>query len=297
MEEDLKKNRRVYGVISAIAWFALALFWSVDMSFRWIFFGVAFAFGSIYLLKRGAFDFKSADFFQQPKRSKRSNVPDEVILTTSQKGALYFGVGTLVTLVLAFVIYALFSGFETQENEEPSSETNTEIVLTNTNNADEVLEQGNNFFNNSQFDSALIYYKHALRLSPGFKEAHYNIALIYSSQSDFSKAILTLEECLKSNPNYGDGLQLMGNCYYGQKRNDEALQYYERAYASGTRNAELSHYMAYLYDLKNNTLKAIDFYKEAIQQDSTRVEVYKRLAELEPEKADWYLKRVQELDK
>ncbi len=297
MEEDLKKNRRVYGVISAIAWFALALFWSVDMSFRWIFFGVAFAFGSIYLLKRGAFDFKSADFFQQPKRSKRSNVPDEVILTTSQKGALYFGVGTLVTLVLAFVIYALFSGFETQENEEPSSETNTEIVLTNTNNADEVLEQGNNFFNNSQFDSALIYYKHALRLSPGFKEAHYNIALIYSSQSDFSKAILTLEECLKSNPNYGDGLQLMGNCYYGQKRNDEALQYYERAYATGTRNAELSHYMAYLYDLKNNTLKAIDFYKEAIQQDSTRVEVYKRLAELEPEKADGYLKRAQELDK
>ncbi len=293
MEEDPIKGAKVYGVISVIAWFALALFWSVDSSFRWIFFGVATAFGFLYLLKRRAFDFRLTDFFQQPKAAKQYNAPSASPLTTSEKGALYLGVGTLVALVLAFVIYAVSTGFESEstEGEEQTVELNTETVSFDTKDPDDVLEQGNNFYNNSQFDSALVYYKRALALRPGFKEAYYNIALIYSSQSDYSNAILTMKECLSSYPDYGDGLQLMGNCYSRLEQNDEALSFYERSYATGTRNAELSHYLAYLYDLKNNTEKAIEFYKEAIQQDSTKVDVYKRLAELEPEKAEWYLKK------
>lgn len=283
----------MYGVISVIAWFALALFWSIDSSFRWIFFGVAIAFGFLYLLKRRAFDFRLTDFFQQPQTAKRYGTPNANPLTTSEKGALYLGVGTLVALVLAFVIYAVSTGFESEstDGEQQTIELNTETVSFDIGNPDDVLEQGNNFYNNSQFDSAMVYYKRALALRPGFKEAYYNIALIYSSQSDYSNSILTMKECLNSYPDYADGLQLMGNCYSRLEQNDEALSFYERAYATGTRNAELSHYLAYLYDLKNNTARAIEFYKEAIQQDSSKVEVYKRLAELEPEKAEWYLKK------
>ncbi|MEK6783833.1 MAG: tetratricopeptide repeat protein [Bacteroidota bacterium] len=292
-EEPPKKEGNVYGVISVIAWFALALFWSVDSSFRWIFFGTAIGFGVVYLLKRRAFSFKLTDFFQQPQKVNRYNAPQTTTLTPSEKGALYFGVGTLVALVLAFIIYAVSTGFETSEREEQSYEIIPETTSTTINNADEVLEKGNNFYNNSQFDSALVCYKHALALRSGFKEAYYNIALIYSGQSDYSNAILTMEECLQSHPDYGDGLQLMGNCYSRQEKQEEALQYYERAYATGTRNAELSHYLAYLYDLKNNTSKAIEFYQEAIQQDSSKVDVYRRLAELDPEKAEWYIKKAE----
>ena len=298
MEEAPIKGEKMYGAISLIAWFALALFWSVDSSFRWIFFGVATAFGFLYLLKRGAFDFRLTDFFHQPQTAKQYNAPSANPLTTSEKGALYFGVGTLVALVLAFIIYAVSTGFESEstDGEVQSVELSSEAVSVDTNNPDDMLEQGNNFYNDSQFDSAMVYYKHALALRPGFKEAHYNIALIYSSQSDYSNAILILQECLNSYPDYGDGLQLMGNCYSRQERKDEALPFYERAYDTGTRNAELSHYLAYLYDLKNNTVRAIEFYKEAIQQDSTKVDVYKRLAELEPEKAEWYTKKAEAWD-
>ena len=275
MEEGPIKGAKVFGVISVIALFALALFWSVDSSFRWIFFGVATAFGFLYLLKKRAFDFRLTDFFQQPQATKQYNAPSANPLSTSQKGAHYLGVGTLVALVLAFVIYAVSTGFESEstDGEEQTIELNTETVSFDTSNPDDVLDQGNNFYNNSQLDSALVYYKHALALRPGFKEAYYNIALISSNQSDYSKAILTMKECLSSYPDYGDGLQLMGNCYSRLEQNDEALSFYERAYATGTRNAELSHYLAYLYDLKNNTARAIEFYKEAIQQDSTKVDV------------------------
>ena len=293
MEKDPINGAKKYGVISVIAWFALALFWSVDSSFRWTFFGIAIAFGSLYLLKRRAFDFRLTDFFQEPQTARQHSTRNANPLTTSEKGALYLGVGTLVALALAFAIYAVSTGFENTDGEAQSVEFSSETVSFDTSNPDDVLEQGNNFYNDSQFDSALVYYKHALALRPGFKEAYYNIALIYSSQSDYSNAILILQECLNSYPDYGDGLQLMGNCYSRQERNNEALPFYERAYATGTRNAELSHYLAYLYDLKNNTAKAIEFYKEAIQQDSSKVDVYKRLAELEPEKAAWYTKKAE----
>ncbi len=293
MEEGLNNGAKKYGVIAAISLFALALFWSVGSSFRWIFFGAAIAFGFIYLLKRQAFDFKLTDFVQKPTQSKRYNSPPTIPLTASEKGALYLGIGTVIALALSFAIYAISTGFETPEGEEQTIEITPETTYTPSNNADDVLEQGNIFYNNSQFDSALVYYKRALGLRPGFKEAYYNIALIYSGQSDYANAILILQECLKRYPDYGDGLQLMGTCYSRQDRNEEALPFFERAYATDMRNAELSHYLAYLYDLKNNPVRAIEFYKEAIQQDSSKVEVYKRLAELEPEKAEWYTKKAE----
>ena len=298
MDEDLTKRAKVYGIICVMALFALALFWSVDHSFRWIFFGLAFSSCFAYLLKRGAFNFKLTDFVQQPiKKTKRHQSQQPVALTLSQKGALYLGVGTLIALVLAFTIYAVSTGFETKETEEQPVEIAPETDVITLTDADKVLERGNNFYNNSQFDSALMYYRRALELKPRFKEAYYNIALIYSSQSDYTNAIVTMEKCLQSYPDYGEGLQLMGTCYSRQEQNDKALPFFERAYATGMRNAELSHYLGYLHDLKNNVSQAIMFYKEAIQQDSAKVDVYKRLAELEPEKAKWYLKKAEDRSK
>jgi len=297
-EDRMNKEAKMYGVIAVVAWLSLGLFWSVNSSFRWIFFGVATAFGFLYLFKRGAFDFRLTDFFQQPQTTKQYSPPRPKSLITSEKGALYLGVGTLVALVLAFIIYAVSTGFESEspEGEEQAVEIDAETVSFDTKDPDDVLEQGNNFYNNSQFDSAMAYYKRALALRPGYKEAYFNIALVYFSQSDYSNAILTMKGCLNSYPDYGDGLQLMGSCYSRLEQNDEALSFYERSYATGTRNAELSHYLAYLYDLKNNTARAVEFYKEAIQQDSSKVDVYRRLAELDPDKAEWYSKKAEAWD-
>jgi tetratricopeptide (TPR) repeat protein len=299
MEVDNPKDgAKMYGFVTVIALFSLAFFWSVGSSFRLIFFGAATAFGVLYFLKRGAFDFRLKDFFQQKQTTQQYNTPTSNPFTTSEKGALYFGLGTLVAVILAFAIYAVSTQFEgaTANEAVQRVELNSETFSFDTNNPDDVLEQGNNFYNNSQFDSAMVYYKRALALRPGYKEAYYNIALTSYSQSDYSNAILTMKECLNSYPDYGDGLQLMGNCHSSLEQNDEALSFYERSYATGTRNAELSHYLAYLHDLKNNTARAIEFYKEALQQDSSKVDVYKRLAELEPDKAEWYSKKADAWD-
>ena len=81
---------------------------------------------------------------------------------------------------------------------------------------------------------------------------------------------------------------LLGDSYYEEKNLDSAYVWYDKAYDLGERSAELSHLMAYILDERGQTAEAINFYKEAVGQDSARIDIYKRLGELEPENASRY---------
>jgi tetratricopeptide (TPR) repeat protein len=81
---------------------------------------------------------------------------------------------------------------------------------------------------------------------------------------------------------------LLGDGYYSSQDLDSAYIWYSKAYDLGQRSAILSHLIAYILDTKGSTIQSIDFYKEALSQDSSIVEIYTRLAELEPNKAQWY---------
>ena len=201
----------------------------------------------------------------------------------------------LGSVVIIGAVAIIFSSGNTPADEQETSQTNevslTEKIRQNPKDAEALVNLGNEYYNTNQHDSALYYYKQALKIKPDYKEACYNIALDYYSQAKYSEAISAIDKCLQQHPEYGEAWQLKGDCTYYLKKEDDALILYEKAYSMGTRNAYLSHMLAYLYDVRNNTSKAIEFYKEAIQQDSSKVEVYKRLAELVPEKAEWYLKK------
>lgn len=202
----------------------------------------------------------------------------------------------VVAFIFTGVIWAIF-------NSDPVPEPTQEIAATddltswrnalsnNPNDADALLNIGNTFFNEQQYDSARFYYDRCFSVNPTYKEALYNIALSWSNQQNYTEAVNTLQKCLQLNPDYAEATQLMGSCLYQQDQKDQALQFFQRAYDLGARNADLSHFLAYLYDLKNDTEKARSFYKEAINQDSSKVEVYKRLAELEPEQSEFYLSK------
>jgi hypothetical protein len=84
---------------------------------------------------------------------------------------------------------------------------------------------------------------------------------------------------------------VLGDSYGALKQNDSSFIWFDRAYQNGARSAYLSHWLGYLYDDKGSTSQGIEFYKDALKQDSTRTQIYDRLAELEPDKADWYKKK------
>ena len=101
-----------------------------------------------------------------------------------------------------------------------------------------------------------IYYDRILRLEPGNASAWYSRGLVF----------------------------------YDQQATDKALESFSRAYDAGMRDAFLSHVLVYLYDNTGNTSRAIGYYKEALEMDSSRADIYARLAELEPSNASRYKK-------
>jgi tetratricopeptide (TPR) repeat protein len=116
----------------------------------------------------------------------------------------------------------------------------------------------------------------------------YDKALQEYNSQNFRHSISIARKALVDDPNNNDLMLVLGDDYGALKQNDSSFVWFDRAYQNGARSAYLSHWLGYLYDDKGSISQAIQFYKDALKQDSTRTQIYDRLAELEPEKASWY---------
>lgn len=121
--------------------------------------------------------------------------------------------------------------------------------------AQELVNLGNDLFNNEEYDSAGKYYDRALATDATNMEAV-----------------------------YGKGIVL-----YQQDRQDEAMAYFRQSYEGGFRFAWLSWVLADMNEKNGNTTQAISLYKESVSLDSSYVDSYKRLAELESFNREKYL--------
>lgn len=134
-----------------------------------------------------------------------------------------------------------------------------------------------------QPDSAIIVFDQALAIEPDLKEASYEKAQVFANQKKYDEAIVILKQLVADYPDYEDARLTLGDCYYSQNKYDEALPFYESVYVNAnSRSHILCYIMAYIYDSKGNLPKAIPLYQEALQYDSTVVDIYKRLGELIP---------------
>jgi tetratricopeptide (TPR) repeat protein len=118
---------------------------------------------------------------------------------------------------------------------------------------------------------------------------------LYENQ-DYRGAIKVLWDDVTSDTPDTQSVLLMGDSYYALKQLDSAYVWYAEAYSRGERNPFLSHVMAYILDERGNTQEAIKLYKEAVEMDSTKADVYGRLAEIDPENATFYLAKKQAIE-
>ena len=102
-----------------------------------------------------------------------------------------------------------------------------------------------------------------------------------------------LRKCISLYPDNTDAIMVLGDNYYSQENYNEAIVWYKQAYDKGARKPSLLNVMAYIYDTQNQKGKAIQLYKETLGQDSSLVDVYIRLAELEPAYSEWYRKKAE----
>lgn len=145
-----------------------------------------------------------------------------------------------------------------------------------------LVGMGNTLYMQSQIDSARWYYERALAINPMYTQARYNVGWWYYDQKQFRQSITELKVLVEQDPAQLGAMQLVGDNFYALNEYDSALRWYEGAYTNGSRSRWLCHVMAYIYDTKNQVDQAIPLYKEAIQYDSTLVDLYVRLGELLP---------------
>ena len=153
-----------------------------------------------------------------------------------------------------------------------------------------MLGLGKTQMNRNERDSAIYMFDKLIGMDADNKEAVYNKGLVYYEQKKYSEGISLMAPVLEANPDYYDAMLLLGDFYYIEQKYDDALSWYGKAYEEGgIRSRMLCHMMAYIYDTKSSYDKAIPLYQEALNYDSTIVDIYIRLGELIPgENGEFY---------
>lgn len=309
-EDDRAGKRKVWLIVLCVSLTLLAIFWSVDPSIFYILTGFS-AFCFYKVLQNRNLDSDESEFkktYQQQKEYyPKPSFWDELKFVFSNKTASRSpgNQNRLVKLVIAIfvgliflsvIIPILFSdgspsdyyAHQTGKDFYDRQEYDSAIyyygiaIKNEPDNPDLYLERGNAFLNADKLDSAMLDYEKTLSIDPDYEGAVHGKGLVYYNRKQYKSAIEAGELAVSLNPECNDARLLVGDGFYNSSQLDSAMRWYEEAYAKGYRSAGLSHVMAYIYDNKGQTQKAIPLYKEAISYDTTRTNIYGRLGELIP---------------
>ena len=234
----------------------------------------------------------------KPKSTYQSSRP-KTSVADKNKRAQMIALVTFFTIFLAAFILPIFLT-ENSSSEDPSEYYNKgaqfeaegqydsairyyQLALADDPESTEALQNyGNLLLSNERYDEAIAIYNKALDVNPDHEFARYAKALAYYYKKNYSSSLKELLALLEKSPAYYDAMVLAGDDYYMDNRYDSAIYWYEEAYSNGVRTVGLCNVMAYIYDQKGNQEKAIPLYQEALNYDSTRVDIYQRLGELFP---------------
>ncbi len=313
-------NRYVYA--AGIFLLGGALFWSIDALVIYVCLGGAAFCIAQYLVK--TWDQKAGGQRRYPEKNRRKTTSQESfgelfknLLQTKpgdapqKKVFISLIVGSVMSFfVLAIILNVIFSSndsgstayllrardFYNTEQYDSASYYYELASSEDPTNPDLYVERANIFWNSYRYTEAQALYDKALSINPRHNDAQYNKGLIYYEQKRYREAIEITTNILLYDPSYYDAMLLIGDCYYTQNKLDSALRFYEGAYVNNYRSSQLTHMLAYIYDTKGETVRAIDLYQETLSLDSAITDVYVRLSELlPPEEANWYRTRAAQI--
>lgn len=271
--EELRNHERLVKRLKqwcTVAVFLLALLWPLGIFVFWILSGtIAYL---VFLI-----------FYFSPREQKPVDhrAPEKSSQPINLKGWLIalMIVGTFLGVIGVIIVLQ-------QSDSEYKQDTVTEELQNPV--VDSLVDVGIQFHNQQRYDEARRYYDQALEIDFRNKFALYNKALSYYSQQDYQRSIKGCYACLSYNPTYGHANYLLGDNYMSIQNYDSALICLELAYHQGVPDTQLAVNLGEVHAKKSNTNDAVRYYEEAVQQDSTLVDIYERLAELRPNKAAAY---------
>ena len=107
--------------------------------------------------------------------------------------------------------------------------------------------------------------------NPEDLQCHYLLALIYSTEKNYSKAAEEYEFILKkfvdANPNSVEVYGYLGQLYYSQKKYDQAIAQFEKIFVLEPKNADVMYLLGSLYLEVNQTDQAITILQKSLEID------------------------------
>ena len=150
----------------------------------------------------------------------------------------------------------------------------------------QTLEEGNAFFKDGKYDTALMMYDEFLSKNPGAYQVLLNIGDCYREKGEYDKAIekygqlveqaagdLTMGKNLSAK-----GLAAIGLCFMKQGKLAEAQDYFKRSIEMAPQDENLPYNVAEIYFSSQNIDEAIRYFEIAIQIKPDWPDPYYRVA-------------------
>jgi tetratricopeptide (TPR) repeat protein len=150
----------------------------------------------------------------------------------------------------------------------------------------QVLEEGNAFFKDGKYDTALMMYEEFLAKNPGAYQVLLNIGDCHREKGEYDKAIETYNKLIEQSSADtamgktlgAKGLAAIGLCYLRQDKIPEAQDYFMKSIEMAPQDENLPYNVAEIYFSNTQVDEAIRYFEMAIQIKPDWPDPYLRVA-------------------
>ncbi|OCR02463.1 TIGR03032 family protein [Oscillatoriales cyanobacterium USR001] len=95
--------------------------------------------------------------------------------------------------------------------------------------AEYLLNLGNDAYNQGNLEAAMQQYQKCLELKPDYLMARYNLGVVYLEQEQWKEAIIELEQVIATDPNHAEAYNNLAIISQHEHRLNQAIEYYQKA--------------------------------------------------------------------
>lgn len=128
-----------------------------------------------------------------------------------------------------------------------------------------------------QRELAKEHYLKALKIDPQYYKAHINLGVMYAAEKVYPQAIDHYRAALVLVPDHLDTLNNLGNALVGTQELDEAIALFRRARELDSGDARTAYNLGVVLDAKGDYAAAVEAYTAATQLDSSHVVAHNNL--------------------
>ena len=168
-----------------------------------------------------------------------------------------------------------------REGRMPEAVTNfQEALRVNPEHAIALVNLGNAYRQQHQWDDARKTLAQALTLNPQDAEANYSLGMVFAQTNDTDRAYEYLQKALKYRPGYPEALNNLGVLYLRTQRRDAAVASFDECIRAAPAFDQSYLNLASLYIIEGATDKARSILSELLKQHPGHVQAQKMLVQL-----------------